>query len=51
MTTNLDAPSTANDFAPANDLWGGHVSLDTRIADGQHIYALISRGYKAGVST
>jgi len=27
---------------------GGHVSLDTRIADGQHIYALISRGYKAG---
>jgi outer membrane receptor for ferric coprogen and ferric-rhodotorulic acid len=48
MTTNLDAPATANDFAPANDLWGGHVSLDTRIADGQHIYALISRGYKAG---
>jgi outer membrane receptor protein involved in Fe transport len=48
MTTNLDAPATANDFAPANDLWGGHVSLDTRIADGQHIYALVSRGYKAG---
>ena len=31
-----------------NDLWGGHLSLDTRIADGQHVYALISRGYKAG---
>jgi outer membrane receptor protein involved in Fe transport len=46
-TTNLDAPATANDFSPANDLWGGHASLDTRIADGQHVYALISRGYKA----
>jgi outer membrane receptor protein involved in Fe transport len=48
MTTNLDAPSTANAFGPAYDLWGGHVSLDTRIADGQHVYALLSRGYKAG---
>jgi len=47
-TTNLDAPTTANDFAPADDLWGAHVSLDTRIADGQHVYALLSRGYKAG---
>ena len=48
MTTNLDAPATANDFGPAYGLWGGHVSLETRIADGQHVYALISRGYKAG---
>jgi iron complex outermembrane recepter protein len=47
-TTNLDAPATANDFGPANNLWGGQASLDTRIADGQHVYALISRGYKAG---
>jgi iron complex outermembrane recepter protein len=47
-TTNLDAPTTANDFGPANDLWGGHASLDTEIAAGQHVYALISRGYKAG---
>jgi iron complex outermembrane recepter protein len=47
-TTNLDAPTTSNDFGPANDLWGAHASLDTRIADGQHVYALISRGYKAG---
>jgi iron complex outermembrane recepter protein len=47
-TTNLDAPTTANDFAPANNLWGAHASLDTRITDGQHVYALISRGYKAG---
>ena len=47
-TTNLDAPTTANDFGPATDLWGAHASLDTRITDGQHVYALISRGYKAG---
>jgi outer membrane receptor protein involved in Fe transport len=47
-TTNLDAPATANSFGPAYDLWGGHASLDTRISDGQHVYALISRGYKAG---
>src|SRR6202042_891444 len=47
-TTNLDAPATANDFGPANDLWGGQASLDTRITDGQHVYALVARGYKAG---
>jgi iron complex outermembrane receptor protein len=47
-TTNLDAPASANNFGPAYDLWGGHASLDTRISDGQHVYALISRGYKAG---
>jgi outer membrane receptor protein involved in Fe transport len=46
-TTNLDAPTTANNFGPADNLWGGHASLDYRIADGQHVYALIARGYKA----
>ena len=46
-TTNLGAPTTANDFGPANNLWGGHASLDARITDGQHVYALVSRGYKA----
>jgi outer membrane receptor protein involved in Fe transport len=48
LTTNFDASSTANDFGPANNLWGGHASLDRAIADGQHVYALVSRGYKAG---
>jgi iron complex outermembrane receptor protein len=38
---------TSNHFNPSDDLWGGHASLDYSIADGQHIYALISRGYKA----
>jgi outer membrane receptor protein involved in Fe transport len=47
-TTALDAPTTAHDFGPSNNLWGGHASMDWQIADGQHVYALISRGYKAG---
>jgi iron complex outermembrane receptor protein len=46
-TTNLDAPTMANNFGPADNLWGGHASLDYSIADGQHVYALIARGYKA----
>jgi iron complex outermembrane receptor protein len=46
-TTNLDAPTTANSFGPAENLWGGHASLDSPVADGQHVYALIARGYKA----
>jgi outer membrane receptor protein involved in Fe transport len=47
MTTNLDAPTTANDFGPADNLWGGQASIDYRIAEGQNVYALIARGYKA----
>jgi outer membrane receptor protein involved in Fe transport len=46
-TTNLDAPTTANNFGPADNLWGGQASIDYSIADGQHVYALIARGYKA----
>jgi len=46
-TTNLDAPTTANHFGPADNLWGGQASIDYRIADGQHVYALVARGYKA----
>jgi iron complex outermembrane receptor protein len=48
ITTNLDAPTTSNNFNPAENLWGGHVSLDAQVAEGQHLYALIARGYKAG---
>lgn len=48
ITTYSGAPATANDFGPANNLWGGHASLDARVAGGQHVYALVSRGYKAG---
>jgi len=46
-TTNLDAPTTANHFGPADNLWGGQASLDYTLAEGQHVYALIARGYKA----
>jgi iron complex outermembrane recepter protein len=47
-TSNLDSPTVGNVFDPENNLWGGHASLDYTIANGQQIYALISRGYKAG---
>jgi outer membrane receptor protein involved in Fe transport len=47
-TTNLDAPTTANAFNPADTLWGGHLSIDYAIGGAQHLYALLSRGYKAG---
>ena len=48
LTTNLDAPATANAFAPADNLWGGHASVDYRLSQHTHSYVLISRGYKAG---
>jgi iron complex outermembrane recepter protein len=46
-TTNLDAPTTVNAFGPSDNLWGGQASIDYTVADGQHVYALIARGYKA----
>jgi iron complex outermembrane receptor protein len=33
---------------PANDLWGGHVSLTYKLDPDQSIYATAVRGYKAG---
>ena len=48
LTTNLGAPSTSNAFAPSYALWGGHLSLDYALRPDEHLYALISRGYKAG---
>ncbi|MDP9082708.1 MAG: TonB-dependent receptor [Pseudomonadota bacterium] len=47
VTTDLNAATRANHFGPANNLWGGQVSLDYQVIDGQHAYALVSRGYKA----
>jgi iron complex outermembrane recepter protein len=47
-TTNLDAPTITNNFGPSENLWGGHLSLDYQVADGQQVYALLARGYKAG---
>ena len=45
-TANLDVPTAANNFGPADNLWGGQASIDLPIADSQHVYALIARGYK-----
>ena len=47
-TTNLGEPTTYNDYDPENNLWGGHLSLDYELTKGQHVYALVARGYKAG---
>jgi outer membrane receptor protein involved in Fe transport len=37
-----------NDFHPEEDLWGGDLGLDYRLAERLRLYALVSRGYKAG---
>lgn len=37
-----------NSFHPVENLWGGDVSLDFRLAERARLYGLISRGYKAG---
>lgn len=35
-------------FSPSDDMLGGKVALEYRLADGPMFYALASRGYKAG---
>ncbi|HWJ36759.1 MAG TPA: TonB-dependent receptor [Steroidobacteraceae bacterium] len=35
-------------LSPSNNLWGGHASLTYKIESNQDLYALVSRGYKAG---
>jgi outer membrane receptor protein involved in Fe transport len=35
-------------FDPANNLWGGAVSLTRKLSEQQSAYATVSRGYKAG---
>ena len=40
--------STPNTFGPSDELWGGHASIDYALTQSQHLYALLSRGYKAG---
>ena len=37
-----------NTFEPDEDLWGGDLGLDYRLGDDMLLYALVSRGYKAG---
>ena len=40
--------SNALKFSPADNLWGGHISLSYQVAEGQSAYATLTRGYKAG---
>jgi iron complex outermembrane receptor protein len=35
-------------LSPANNLWGGHLSLTYKLDPGQSLYATVVRGYKAG---
>jgi len=35
-------------FSPNEDMWGGKLSLEYHYSKGKMLYALISRGYKAG---
>jgi len=39
---------TRNDFHPDENLWGGDISLEYRLSDPVRLFALLSRGYKAG---
>jgi outer membrane receptor protein involved in Fe transport len=48
VTSNLGAPDLDHHFDPENNLWGAHLSITHEIAHGQELYALLSRGYKAG---
>ena len=47
VPTAIESATTAT-LNPVNDLWGGHAALTYKIADGQSVYATLSRGYKAG---
>jgi len=38
-------------LSPANDLWGGQVSLTYKLDPGRSLYATAVRGYKAAAST
>jgi outer membrane receptor protein involved in Fe transport len=42
-----DQPAV-NEFDPSENLWGGDLGLDYRLENGHRLYALVSRGYKAG---
>ena len=46
--TNLGEPDATHAFAPQNGMWGGQASLEYALEADQRLYALISRGYKAG---
>lgn len=42
------AQPVANRFHPDENLWGGDISLEYRLSEPVRLFALLSRGYKAG---
>jgi iron complex outermembrane recepter protein len=48
VLTATGAAPLARDFRPADQLWGGQLSLTWKPAEGHSVYGLVSRGYKAG---
>lgn len=42
------AQPSENEFHPEENLWGGDISLEYRLSDPVRLFALLSRGYKAG---
>ena len=40
--------SSLADFATSENLWGGRISVENQLQDNTMLYALISKGYKAG---
>jgi outer membrane receptor protein involved in Fe transport len=42
------AQPVENRFHPDENLWGGDASLEYRLSEPVHLFALLSRGYKAG---
>jgi len=48
LTTNPGVPDVANHFAPADNLWGGALTLNYRLQANETLYGALQRGYKAG---
>jgi outer membrane receptor protein involved in Fe transport len=48
LTTSPGAPDVANHFAPADNLWGGALTLNYRLQPNETVYGALQRGYKAG---
>jgi outer membrane receptor protein involved in Fe transport len=47
-TLASDATATSHAFSPKDTLWGGNLALNLHASTHTMVYALISRGYKAG---
>ncbi len=48
VTPTVIESVTPATLSPANNLWGGHMSLTYELGPAQSVYATVVRGYKAG---